>query len=170
MRYVRNSVVALVGLLIMLVSPVHTSAQKDVKVTNSPSEPVPVTGTVNVGNTVQFRPAIPPGAFSIFTETGNVSGPDPAGTSYAITSLTVADVGFGSAAVIVRGVWGDTSDCSSISNSTVTIGPLVKVPAGGTIHLSFPQPFILSAKPGATSCLRVEGPVGIDYTVVGYKF
>lgn len=170
MKHIKNSVIAFAALLVTLVFPISTLAQKDVRVVNSPSESVPVTGTINVGNTVQIRPAIPPGAFSIFTDNGKVSGPDPEGTSYAITSLTVADVGFGAAAVIVRGVWGDTSDCISFSSSTATFGPLVKVPAGGTVHLSFPQPFILSAKPGAASCLRVEGPVGIDYTVVGYKF
>lgn len=170
MGYIKNSLIVFASLLITFVFPISTQAQKEVKVTNTPSEPVPVTGTINVGNMVQFRPVIPPGAFSIFTDNEKVSGPDPEGTSYAITSLTVADVGHGSAAVIIRGVWGDTSDCISFSSSTATFGPLVKVPAGGTVHLSFPQPFVLSAKPGAASCLRVEGPVGIDYTVVGYKF
>jgi hypothetical protein len=142
-----------------------TTAQKDVKVINSPSEPVPVTGTVSVGNVVGFHPVIPAGAFSVsrFGE-AIVSGPDPAGTSYAITSLTIANTNeSASAGLTISGAWGD--DCVFAFSPA---GIFVPVPAGDTIHLSFPQPFVLSAQPGAVSCLK--GSSSIHYTVIGYRF
>lgn len=170
----KNSVVAFIAVLIVLVSPLHTPAQKDVKVTNSPSEPVPVTGTVNVGNIVQFRPVIPTGAFSLSTFQGSarVSGPDPEGTSYAISSLTVANLDSIALRFAVIGKFGTTSDCLEFTGlPTEVVGPVVKVPAGETVHLLFPQPFILRAKPGTTACLSalpLEGEAFMG--VVGYRF
>ena len=38
---------------------------QNVKVVNSPSEAVPVTGVINVGNVLQVKPVLPAGAFSV---------------------------------------------------------------------------------------------------------
>ena len=122
---------------------------------------------------------VPKSAFSV-TPIGTahdfvVSGPDPEGTNYAITSLTVVSNGSVAASAIIHGLWGDTSDCVSFAGGVQsTFGPEVRVPVGETVHLSFPQPFILSAKPGAASCLRLEttelGQPALHYTAVGYRF
>jgi len=63
MKYIKNSFVAFVGMLVIVITitasiPVLTQGQKsdagpptpEVKVVNTTSEPVPVAGTVNVGN------------------------------------------------------------------------------------------------------------------------
>ena len=173
MKYVKTSVFAVAGVLITLILPISTHAQKDVKVTNSPSEPVPVTGTVSVGNVVEFKLVIPVGAFSKrTTELGLfqvVSGPDTEGTSYAITSMTVTNRGSATTAASLNGMWGNTNDCIAFDGLQVSLGPIVELAPGQTIHLSFPQPFVLSAKPGAVSCLRGNS-LGATFTVVGYRF
>jgi hypothetical protein len=111
------------------------------------------------------------GAFSFFVLDGE--GPirqDPAGTSYAITSLTISNTRETYIVTGVHGNFGDTDDCKSFFGQPPEgqAGPIILVPAGQTVHLSFPQPFVISPKPGRTSCL-VTGAAA-TYTVVGYKF
>ena len=198
----KKSLAAFAGLLalvgaVLLISPQTGHGQnpkepvgptKPVEVVNSPSNPVPVTGTVSVsnlggsplpvtgtvsvGNTVQTQAGIPPGAFSVVTQGGLISGADPEGTSYAITSLTVANIDSTRAQAHVSGEWGTTSDCKVFSGaSQEAAGPSVSVPAGETVHLAFPQPFVISAKPGAAACLRTSiGGGDVRVTVVGYRF
>jgi|SoiMethySBSTD1v2_1073268.scaffolds.fasta_scaffold413516_1 hypothetical protein len=121
---------------------------------------------------------VPKSAFSIRGASAQdfiVSGPDSEGTSYAITSLTVVNDNSVPAGRILHGLWSSTSDCLNFSGSLGSVlGPEVKVPAGETVHLSFQQPFILSAQPGAASCLRLEstnlGDPPVHYMVVGYRF
>lgn len=174
------SLLALVG-FVTLVAPSPTRGQKPaepvgpakpVQVVNSPSQPMHVTGAVEVGNVVRTRPAVPPGAFSVVTGVGVVSGADPEGTSYAITSLTVANTSSGPTTAQLGATWGETSDCTSFDSITANAaGPTVTVPAGETVHLSFPQPFVLPARPGAAACLRTSlGGGAADVTVVGYRF
>jgi len=74
---------------------------------------------------------VPKSAFSVTTNPSEgdfntvVSGPDPAGTSYAITSLTVTNLGISSELVILQGIWGNTSDCLSFPQpSNFQMGPL----------------------------------------------
>jgi hypothetical protein len=104
-----------------------------------------------------------------------ISGPDAGGTSYAITSLTVTNQSESdSANVLMQGSWGfNPTDCV-VSPGESLLGPQVKVPAGQTVHVSFPQPFVLSARPGAISCLRIGNVSGefpsLVYIVVGYRF
>jgi len=112
---------------------------------------------------------VPKNAFSVVTNpTQPVSGPDPGGTSYAITSLTVANHGSSSLTAFAFARWSSTTDCGS---GIFSSGPTVTVPAGETVHMSFPQPFVLSAQLTATSCLLVGHSGGsADFTVVGYRF
>ena len=135
--------------------------------------PVTVAGTVAVGNIVQTQPAVPPGAFSVvLNNVGAISGPDPEGTSYAITSVTVANTSSVQTYAVLGAVWGATGDCKSFSSDTTGAeGPQIVVPAGGTVHLTFPQPFVLSARPGAAACLGTSiGGADARFTVVGYRF
>lgn len=159
------SVLALVA-LVTLVAPSPTQGQK-------PNDPAGPAKPVLVGNVVQTHTAVPPGAFSsVVTGVGLFSGVDPAGTSYAITSITVANTSGGPTTATFGAVWGVTSDCSSFGSITShAAGPVVAVPAGETVHLSFPQPFVLSARPGAAACLRNSLAGGqAEITVVGYRF
>jgi len=148
-----------------------------VAITNTPNVNVANTPTVHVSGTVQTQTGIPSGAFSLLftglSEQETVSGPDPAGTSYAITSLTMANTSSISSGVVsLIGSWGTTSDCSIVSGTVnKTFGPFVVVPANATVHLSFPQPFVHAAQPGAVSCLVVNKEVTtLAVTVVGFRF
>ena len=141
------------------------------------SNPVTVSGTVDVGNTVLFKSVIPDGAFS-FSVPGQplrISGPDPAGTSYAITSMTVLNnANSGLAFAWLKGYWGTlNSNCESVGPglTQTASGPFALLRSGETIHLTFPQPFILPAKAGSNACLRPDNLQGdLVYIVVGYRF
>jgi len=158
------SVLAIVG-LVTFAAPRATQGQK-------PNEPAGPAKPVQVINVAQTQAAIPPGAFSVVTGVGVVSGADPEGTSYAITSVTVANTTNGPTTATLGAVWGVTSDCSSFGSITShAAGPKVAVPAGETVHLSFPQPFVISARPGAAACLRASlAGAEAEITVVGYRF
>ena len=158
------SAIALAG-VVTFVAPRPTQGQK-------PSESAGPAKPVQVINVAQTQAAVPPGAFSVVTGVGVVSGADPEGTSYAITSVTVANTSSGPTTATLGAVWGETSDCTSFGSSTSkAAGPKVTVPAGETVHLSFPQPFVLSAGPGAAACLRASlGGGNAAITVVGYRF
>jgi hypothetical protein len=154
-----------------------------VTVVNTTANPVPVTGnvsgsvtitgtpTVQVTGTVETQTAIPSAAFSN-SKGGVVSGPDPAGTSYAITSVTVANGG--TEPILLPSVvaaYGPTGDCVQFTGPFLTSeGPGIVIPAEGSVHLSFPQPFVLAARPGAVSCLRTSTGSLIFVSVVGYRF
>jgi hypothetical protein len=123
---------------------------------------------------------VPKSAFSIVRESipGQlvtvVSGPDPESTNYAITSLTVTNESeTDSATILMQGSWGFLTTGCIASPGQDALGPKVTVSAGETVHVSFPQPFVLSARPGSISCLRL-GSFGSDapltYMVVGYRF
>ena len=158
------SALALVG-VVTLVAPRPTQGQK-------PNESAGPAKPVQVVNVAQTQAAVPPGAFSVVTGVGVVSGADPEGTSYAITSVTVANTSSGPTTATLGAVWGETGDCTSFGGGTShAAGPKVTVPAGETVHLSFPQPFVLSAGPGAAACLRASlGGGNAAITVVGYRF
>jgi len=188
MKYCKNSAI-LSSVLVTVVFPSLIKAQsaaapstpgpptQNVKVVNSPSDAVPVTGAINVGNVVKVKPDIPAGAFSVVIGVGFevVSGPDPQGTNYAITSVTFANSSDVSTFAKIVGFWGNTSgNCifSPTDPPQLLNGPVVTLRAGETVHLAFSQPFVLSARPGAASCLEVTSPKpdSVDATVVGYRF
>jgi hypothetical protein len=130
------------------------------------------TANVNVANTTSVQPAIPAGAFSVvLTTTGAgqlVSGPDPAGTNYAITSVTFRNEGASPELGTLDAFYGaTTADCLSGAYQIV-FGPRAVIPAGDTVHLSFPQPFVMTAATAGAACLLQGGNVAS--TVVGYRF
>src|SRR5690349_2862046 len=142
MKYYKNFAI-LFALLVKLVFPSLIAAQsanapsttgspaQNVKVVNAPAEAVPVTGAINVGNVVQVKPVIPAGTFSLFLTVGLVSGPDPEGTNYAITSITFANPTGASTIASINGLWGGTSDCLSFPGGppTLSTGPTVSLNA-----------------------------------------
>jgi hypothetical protein len=149
MKHLKNSLVVFAGVLavtgaVMLFIPSLTKGQKS---------------------------DVPKSAFSVVTDGAVLSGPDPEGTSYAITSMTVANFGT-DISLVVRARWGTTGDCLSFSEEPQQrTGTQIIVHATETVHLSFPQPLILSAKPGAGACLNVFSTSPLQFiTVVGYKF
>ena len=151
----------------------------DVTVVNTRSQPVPVIGTVNVGNTLTFRPAVPEGAFSVQPEprvAARISGRDAVGSRYAITSLTVENTGTLPARGVLVATYGDLSpECefADVETGLSVVGPGASVLPGDTVHLTFPQPFILSPPSGPSCLLAVTvagSATGLRFTVVGYRF
>jgi hypothetical protein len=165
---------------------VASAAQQalQVFVTNDSANPVPVkqqgATDVNVLGSVPTHPSIPTTQFSrVLTPGGStvISGPDPAGTNYAITSISIANPTSTAVDVTVSSFYGPTTDCLFFSGPfSFTFGPSASVPAEDTISLVFPQPFVftaLTAGPGAgaQSCLRATGgTVFVRMTIVGYRF
>jgi hypothetical protein len=154
------------------------SAILQVFVTNDSANPVPVkqqgATDVNVLGSVSTRPNIPTTQFSYalyLTTSAIISGPDPAGTNYAITSFSVANSGSTSATANVASYYGTTADCHTFAGTfDLANGPSPQVPAGDTVSLVFPQPFVLSAKSGAQTCLTVIILAPLEVTIVGYRF
>ena len=182
MKHHKSSAI-LAGVLVTVVFLILINAQspaapsgppaQNVRVVNSASEAVPVTGVINVGNVLQVKPVLPAGAFSVVKLRGVLSGPDPEGTNYAITSITITSSTGDSTSGVLSGQFGTTSDCSSFLNESPKIigGPSVTLPPGETVHLTFPQPFIIPAQPGAASCLKADSTGELTtFTVVGYRF
>ena len=159
MKYHKNSAV-LAGVIVTVVFLIISNAQSPaapsspqaltVKVVNSSSEAVPVTGVINVGNVLQVKPVLPAGAFSVVTLRGVLSGPDPEGTNYAITSITMTNTTADSTGGVISGQWGNTSDCSSFLGESPKIlgGPSVTLRPGETVHLAFPQTLHSSGSTG----------------------
>ncbi len=154
------------------------SAILQVFVTNDSANPVPVkqqgATDVNVLGSVSTRPNIPTTQFSVALNLNAatiISGPDPAGTNYAITSISVANAGSTFAIANVASYYGTTTDCHNfVGTFDLTNGPSANVPAGNTVSLVFPQPFVLTAKTGAQTCLTVISLAPLEMTIVGYRF
>jgi hypothetical protein len=130
------------------------------------------TANVNVVGNVPTQEGIPATQFSrrvsVFPGIpAVVSGPDPAGTHYAITSVSFGLSTVGGMGVI--GEYGSTSDCVS-GDFNRSEGPGAGVPAQDTISMTFPQPFVIEPKSGEQSCLVAETSTNGSAIVVGYRF
>ncbi len=146
MKHLKNSLVVFAGLLVV----------------------VGVVTSIGPSPTKGMSSDVPKNAFSIFSQGPVLLAPDPAGPSYAITSLTVTNGASTLATTQLSALFG-TPDCGVAQS--FSSGPIVRVPPGQTVHLVFPQPFILSARPGLNSCLRVDTPAPpVEFSVVGFKF
>lgn len=164
--------VTAVALLLTLTGPAaaHAQEQKKTDKTELPQD-------VRITNVVPTHPGVPAGAFSFFKETDThgafipVPGPEAEGTSFAVTSFTVTNNTLSETiSAHLWGLWGTTSDCVEFGRGEfVQRGPEVKVPPKQTLHLSFPQPVIFSAKPGSTSCLAAVTDGSAYVYVVGYR-
>lgn len=162
MKHLKTSLIVLAGVLaaigmVTLFIPSLTQAQKSGATQNREFS---LGGTSGFGDNSVYFP---------------LTGPDSEGTSYAITSLTVAN---GSASdsygALVLEVGTPINGCFALAPGAQTLGPRVSVPAGETVHIIFPQPFVLSVRPGPVSgpyiCLKAgTDNLNVSFTVVGYK-
>src|SRR5262245_35560085 len=73
---------------------------QNVLVTNTAANPVPVTA----GNPLPVKPVLPADQFSVFGRELNnpISGVDPGGTRYAITSFTITNFNDGADVALLR--------------------------------------------------------------------
>jgi len=161
-----------------------------VNLSNPPSEPVPVTGIVNIGNAVQTVPTIPTTAFSVVRrgEDGRALSWDLEGSRYAVTSFTATnkttvELQF----LLIANYWFTTptappgTSCQGTGGIPSFIqGPFVVVPPGQTVHVAFPQPFLMKVPSGVNrSCLELMMPLvsstsffdpNVSASIVGYKY
>lgn len=101
-------------------------------------------------------------------KSGNGSGPD------VPTKPTVTIGAVQSSGLAATAIFNDINpDNEGPIAGQPSVGPTVTVPAGETVHISFPQPFVLSTESRATtSCLLVtwSGPASLQFAVVGHRF
>jgi hypothetical protein len=157
---------------VLLVREQNTDAQGNIKVHEQGM------ATVSVAGPVQTHPVIPARAFSIAMAEGStftnetLIGSDPAGTSYAITSVTFANLSDSPSVALLRAdYYGPPDTCDSDAvNVNHSPGPVMEVPPRSTVHLDFPQPFVMSAQAGANSCLVLHSSGYLhSVTVAGYR-
>lgn len=155
--------------------------------------PLPVTGSVGITGTptvnvqssdanpiivkesqVQNAFSSPPLQISI-AAAGPSAPPDPSGTRYAITSVTL-DNGTNfpqtlSLAAVAVGVVTSNSCRFPANQQASAAGPTLRAPAQSTVQLTFPTPFITDAVNGTVVCLVASGTggVGSTWSAVGYK-
>lgn len=137
-------------------------------IVNTPVNPVPVMPVVPA---TQFSPA--PVALSLSLQ-GMFVDPDPSGTRYAITSVTVSNPTAVSYTVIVKAVAvAIAPSCRSAANQQAFAdGPVVTVSPNSTAHVTFPIPFVTAPVSGTFVCLVAAGtnaPVGATWSAVGYR-
>jgi hypothetical protein len=133
-------------------------ARNGVQIVNPATAPVRV-----VGN---FLLAIPATAFSVNTEElGNtiLAGPEPS-TRYAITSVTATNTGSTITRVDLYIVSVQGNTCALLGHKLTAL-----VPPSETVHLAFPQPYVLTNDSASDVCLIVDKGVA-EVAVAGYKF
>ncbi len=142
-----------------------------------------VAGTVNVGGIVSTREALPTNAFSVglvdlfLGSHAPIAGPDPAGTRYAVSSVIFTNSGTGSAQTEILSVFvTNTGSCpvGQVGAGAPADGPHFVVPAGTTLALTFPQPFVTATATTSPLCLDAanfssEPGASVRASVVGYK-
>jgi hypothetical protein len=167
-RVVMNRSVLLASLLFSTLAAAQPPVVESI-VVNSALEPVPV-NIVPVAE--QFT--IPPKQLTAVLAGASVA-PDPSGTRYAITSITVSNPTDQPATLVTRSVAVEgvgADGCTFVFNGQdTTDGPEVEVPAHDTVHIAFAQPFVTAPVTGANVCFVAggDGYVGVKWSAVGYK-
>ena len=127
---------------------------------------------------------IPAATVSVAPTGSPLMTPDPSGTQYAITSVTVSNAGGGVGAAEPRTLTLFAVAFSAAENDTCRLlhlgfvetapGPTVTVSPQDTVHLAFPQPYITAPVDGPFVCLGATaitsgGNQGLTWSAVGYK-
>lgn len=153
-----------------------------VLVTNTRAQAVPVReqGTPHVGvtGTVATKQALPARAFSVMRRFGGGPGtgvapvlpPDLPDTTYVVVSVTATNRTDSPQFGEKNAQYGLTPDCRIYGGiPEFRFGPSFAVPARDTVHLAFPQPFVIPVHPEGTSCLIMSASGRVDVAVVGYR-
>jgi len=101
--------------------------------------------------------------------------PDPPGTRYAITSVTVVNptpTSTFTVQIVALGFSYPVTNCGSPSDDVEqSDGPTIVAPPNSTTHLTFPEPFLTRTVAGPEVCLASTGMVnyGVTWSAVGWK-
>jgi hypothetical protein len=133
------------------------------------------TANVAVAGSVATRAVIPPTQFSFRTDTAGANTPrnllsDAPKTSFAISSATFINDGDVPANFLVFSQSASLSECAVLNPSTFHGGPSATVPAHDTVHVDFPQPFVVPTTGDAPACLDALGPSTGQLIMVGFRF
>jgi hypothetical protein len=118
---------------------------------------------------------IPPTPLSSAGGGDSNSTPDPSGTSYAITSVSVSNPtgAAGEVTISAFATSANLSNCGQVPvNGSIAPGPRLTVQANSTTSLTFPQPYVTAAVSGPHVCLGASsfnGGIGETWSVVGYR-
>jgi hypothetical protein len=145
-------------------------AKDEIFVSNPPASPVPVT-VISPANQFSLSPVQ-----LTLTYQGAFAAPDPSGTRYAITSVTVSNplVTHVNVAFRAYAVEYASPTCRNMANAqNFSDGPEITVSPFSTTHITFSQPFITGAVTGTFVCLAAVGlntaQTGMKWSAVGYK-
>jgi hypothetical protein len=141
----------------LMVREANTDAQGNIRVHEQ--------GTANV------QAVLPSNSFSVTNTTFQLpqdiefcpSQDLPSGTKWFVTSFTAANLGTGLGAADIN----LEPSSGAPPGSQPVLGPRIAVPESETVHLAFPQPFMLTA-PDVGYCLEGRG-AGLNLTLVGYR-
>jgi hypothetical protein len=128
------------------------------------------TQNVSVANAVTTQPALPATAFqfaaSVTPDHPLIPAGLPQSGHYALTSLSAANP---TAVQLVLAL--DEQDCNNLA-SEVSNGPIVVVPPGQTVELTFPQPWTLSTTAFTRQCLTISEPGAAQpyISIAGYTY
>ena len=131
-----------------------------------------------VGGVVSTQATVPAHQFSwVNGSAGNVvSGPDPAGTRYAISSITAAmdenTTPGGTTGVDAIAAPDNVCQTEGPIFRPLTFGPFISYMPGTTYSLTYPQPYVIEPPTsGDPVCLIVRViRNGADMSIVGYRF
>lgn len=162
--------------------PVEQQGTAAVNVTNT-TVPVHEKGTANVAvdGVVSTRPQIPTTQFSWRNDgSALVSGPDPAGTRYAISSITATaiwnvvfpDPSESMTLVAIPAAADNTCQTTGPLSGPVQFGPSIVYRPNLTTSLTFPQPFVIPPPTAADPvCLITRSSLALaELMIVGYRF
>jgi hypothetical protein len=157
----------MVGALLVPGGPALAAANQVVQsfITNDSAHPVPVTGSVRVGNTVTTTPAIPDGYFTL--QLGETPSPTILQDSgrYAISSLLIQNNSSRGGGVVIYTMPVIASGCDVTEPVKIFTFGLV---AGEDRQLTFPVPLL--SQPSATPrCLYVVNDTDVSALIVGYR-
>lgn len=140
------------------------SAILSTRIVNTAADPVPVTGTL------EALPALPGTQFSwtsVSESTDRVSGPDPAGTRYFISSVTLSNSNADARLLELNAHAADNGCAGETTGGYIVVR--VAVPGLSTVTVPFSQPFITPDLGADTTCLEISFPPGVEGTIVGSR-
>ena len=117
---------------------------------------------------------IPPQQVSLVVAGSATQPPDPSGTRYAITSVTLSNNtdSNGELRIFAIAFSANVATCGFVANEVARAdGPVLTAPPHTTTNLTFPQPYVTAPVSGPHACLTAGGAgfLGMNWSVVGYK-
>jgi hypothetical protein len=122
---------------------------------------------VTTSGVTEAKSLIPINYSSGASLSGRVSGPDPVGTRYHISSVTYGNATASPTTQLLIAHSAPDGCAGSTSGSFIILE--VTIPAFSTVSMPFPQPFVTPVLGPDVTCLDATVPTGIQATIVGAR-